>query len=57
MMLLHAKEDIDGTPGDEAKNMHKVIDAGAKVIDTIELSYSSGDFDLGRNIHPRFCWS
>ena len=46
-MLLHAKEEIDAPPGAEAESLAKAIEAAAKVVEAVELAYSSGDSALG----------
>jgi len=44
---LYAREEIDAPPGAEDESMDKAIEAGNKVIDALNLSYRSGDVELG----------
>jgi hypothetical protein len=47
MMLCYLREEIDAPPGDEPELLNKAIEAGSKLIDYLNISYASGDADLG----------
>jgi len=47
MMLCYLREEIDAPPGDEIELMDKAIKAGEMVISYLDISFTSGNSDLG----------
>ena len=48
-MLLHLKDEVDAPLGGEAESLTRAIASATKVVDAVELAYTSGDLKLGRS--------